>query len=475
MMIVLPTYEGETAVLGLGVSGRSVIAALCRSGNMVVGWDDDPVVREDIRRDYGIPIRDLASDFGFPSRLVVSPGILPMHTAVVRAGLVGVSILCDIALFADARRVMTADVKVIAITGTNGKSTTASLLAHILEVAGFSVALGGNIGVPVLMLPMPSSAIESGGSLKMVYVLELSSYQLMRMGTFVADISVLTNITPDHIAWHGSYSDYCAAKARLFDVGSSDVTHSIIGVDTTDSALLAARYGAVKVSGAGATSGADYYYDADALCLHSDGGVRTSGEARVIDLRDTTRLEGVHNGQNAACAFAVADYLALGSEVITTAMVRFEGLAHRMEQVAHYDSIRFIDDSKATNIAATVSALVSFDNIYWIAGGQSKGEDVELLADSLSHVRAAYLIGQAAVEFAQVLKDYIRCEICLDMRDAVYRAASAASESGDDAVVLLAPVAASFDSYRNFEVRGDDFTAMVSAWRADDIGSEAVR
>ena len=455
-MIVLPKYSGETAIFGLGRSGLAAAAALCAAGNRVVAWDDAEAPRAKAA-ELGADIRDLIQDFGEAERLIVTPGV-PLthpepHGVIAAARAANAEIWGDMDLFADAlaHGDLREAVTLIGITGTNGKSTTTALVAHMLETAGYKTHKGGNIGTPVLEL-----LLEKGA----VYVLELSSYQLDLNRRFGVDIGVWLNLTPDHLDRHGDMAGYAASKAQLF-ADTKAARARIIGIDDAHMRALAdnlAQEGLPLVT-LGAQN-ADLIYLANAF---QDG-------SENISLADCPALPGAHNAQNAAAAFAVGQAMGQSQKQIVAAFESFGGMSHRLQIIADYEAIKFVNDSKATNVEATRHALAAFDNIYWIAGGRAKTDadgqiGLELLKPYFGNVRGAYLIGEAAQVFATALVDTIPTTVSGTIDQAVADAAmQAKSDHLNTPVVLLSPACASFDQYEDFEARGDAFAAATVNW-----------
>jgi UDP-N-acetylmuramoylalanine--D-glutamate ligase len=342
---------------------------------------------------------------------------------------------------------------VIGITGTNGKSTTTALIGHILSSCGYSAEVGGNIGKPVLDLGSPGP--------KTIYVLEVSSYQIELSPGLSPDVSVLTNITPDHLDRHGTMENYVSIKARVLEQTHSD-GRVCIGVDDTYTAAIHSRFvsrgtpEAVPVS-SGKVLGRGVF----AL----DGGLYDSQaqrSAKVMDLSAAPRLPGAHNWQNVACAYAATRRFVSDPQKIVDAIASFPGLPHRLEEVGRIGKVRFVNDSKATNADAAERALVCFKDIFWIAGGRAKEGGIESLAPRFSHIRKAYLIGEAAGTFAKTLGD-VPHETCGTLDRAVAAAWQDARASNSAApVVLLSPACASFDQFRDYEQRGDAFRLLVN-------------
>ena len=463
-MITLPKYHGETAVFGLGRSGLSVVRALAAAGNRVSAWDQNDDQRAEAEK-VGAQIRNLETEFGAPARLVLSPGVPLTHPqphAVVKAARAAdVPVLGDVELFADAVRNMVETPKIVAVTGTNGKSTTSALIAHLLATSGAAVRLGGNIGHAVLDLDMPAQGAQT------VYVLELSSYQIDLLETLAPDVAVLTNLSPDHLDRHGDMAGYVAAKSRLFDMLAPCAT-AVIGCDDDESRAIADALGAEsrQVSRI-ATSG-----DAD-ICWR-DGTLMT-GKDILADLNNAPALRGAHNGQNAAAATAVLGALGYGTKHLQQALESFPGLAHRLQPVGAFENLIFVNDSKATNAGATQHALAAYENIYWIVGGRAKDDGLSGLDAFYKNVRAAFLIGEAAAQFQNVLESHFTCHMSETLDKAVCDAAEharadATKDSGKDALVqatvLLSPACASFDQFPDFEARGDAFCAAIAKWQS---------
>jgi UDP-N-acetylmuramoylalanine--D-glutamate ligase len=453
--------NSDVGVFGLARSGQSSVVALAAGGARVHAWDEKEKAREKAAR-AGATI----APFGeWPweriKALILSPGV-PLthprpHDAVMAARRVGAEIIGDVELFAreitpDRRK--TNKAPVIAVTGTNGKSTTTALIGHILSSCGYAAEVGGNIGKPVLDLPAPNG--------RTIFDLEISSYQIDLAPGLAPDIAVLTNIAPDHIDRHGSMENYVAVKMRLLEQIASD-GQIAVGVDDTHSAAiftrLAARLGtkAVPVS-VGKVLGRGIFVLDGALY-----DARTQRAAKVMDLSAVAHLPGAHNWQNAALAYAATRPFVKDMRAIAGAIASFPGLPHRMEEVGRLGKLRFINDSKATNADAAARALVCFPDIYWIAGGKAKAGGIESLRPLFPRVRKAYLIGEAVDEFARTLEGFAPYEISHTLDQAVTKAATDAQASNVvSPVVLLSPACASFDQFRDYEHRGDDFRTRVA-------------
>ncbi|HTW34641.1 MAG TPA: UDP-N-acetylmuramoyl-L-alanine--D-glutamate ligase [Rhizomicrobium sp.] len=461
-MIPVRTFaNADVAVFGLARSGVSSVAALKAGGARILAWDDNQAGREAAEKAGARVIPHEQWPWERLKALILSPGVPLTHPAphdvVVRARASGVEVIGDIELFAREIRPDPAKpgrAPVIAVTGTNGKSTTTALIGHILNACGFAAEIGGNIGKPVLDLAPPNG--------RTIYVLEISSYQIDLAPGLEPDIAVLTNITPDHIDRHGSMENYVAVKARLLERTDAQ-GNAVIGVDDPYTASIHTRLAARgraetvpvsvgKVLGRGVFAVDGALYDA--------WGSRAS---RAMDLSLATHLPGAHNWQNAALAFAATKPFVKDTRSIVQAIASFPGLAHRIEDVGRVGKVRFVNDSKATNADAAERALVCFNDIFWIAGGRPKAGGIESLVQHFPRIRKAYLIGEAAGEFARTLDGRVTYEIAATLDQAVNSAAADARlASVSTPVVLLSPACASFDQFRDFEARGDAFRAAVS-------------
>jgi len=463
-MIPVPGFEGErVGILGLGRSGLSAARALSAGGAHPVCWDDNPHQREAAARE-GFEVADLSRPGVLDdiARLVVSPGIAHLYPAphpVVAAALdAGVPIDNDIGLFFAALATGAWDnfetpPRVVAVTGSNGKSTTAALIHHVLSAAGRPAQLAGNIGRGVLDIDPPGD----GG----VVVLELSSYQTELARALTPDVAVFTNLSPDHLDRHGGKGGYFAAKRRLFAEGGPD--RAVIGVDEPEGMFLAGQLAeapgdarVIRVSVARKLAGPGWSVFARKGFLSE---YRKGRQAGAIDLRSIKGLPGRHNHQNACAAYAACRALGLAPRDIEQGFHSFAGLPHRSQVIAERGGVTFVNDSKATNVDAALKALEAFTSIRWICGGLEKEGGVAGLQPGLQNVAKAYVIGREAAGFAMQL-DGVEAEVCTTMERAVEQAMEEA-QPGD--TVLLAPAAASFDQYDNFEQRGEDFIACVKA------------
>ena len=485
-MIPVPGFEGRrVAVFGLGRSGITAARALQAGGAVPVLWDDGVSGRMQAEAE-GFLVEDLTrADWSGFAALVLSPGA-PLthpkpHWTVERAHAAGVPVIGDVELFARALDALPQGQRprVVAITGTNGKSTTTALIGWVLKSAGLSVHIGGNIGIGVLALPAPTPDA--------VYVIEVSSYQLDLTTSFAPDVAILTNISPDHLDRHGGMEGYVAAKHRIFQAQGMDAL-ALVGVDEAWGQGIAADLRAqgrriCTVSTLSVIPGpnaersepgtqtaahvAEAWVPGSATPPRNDGieaapGLLTANGQPVADLSAARSLPGRHNAQNAAFAYAAARALGVSHDAVVEGLLSFPGLAHRMEAVGRLGGVRFINDSKGTNADAARQALASYPSVFWIAGGKAKEGGIEALRDLFPHVAKAYLIGEAAEAFAETLGDTPHI-VAHTMERAVEMAAADAAKAGGEQVVLLSPACASFDQFPDFEVRGEAFRAAVLA------------
>jgi UDP-N-acetylmuramoylalanine--D-glutamate ligase len=445
----------KIGVFGLARSGTACAEALRLGGAEVFAWDDDAQSVEKARED-ALPVADLrAMDFVALDALVLSPGV-PLthpkpHWTVEKAKAAGIEIIGDMEIF--QREIKDSGARLVAITGTNGKSTTTALTGHLFASAGCDVDVGGNIGKAVFLLRQPVR--------NRVYVLELSSFQIDLMPSLKPDAGILTNITPDHLDRHGTIENYVAVKARMFANQTAGDT-AIVGIDESwGKDIAAALKTGARVLPVSVERSLDNGLSAPDGILTERSNGKVTGE---LDLRHLPALKGRHNWQNAAMAYAAGRALGLSLDDIRRGLVSFAGLAHRMQEIGRLNGVAFINDSKATNADAAAKALSSFDEIYWIAGGIAKAGGITPLAAYFPKIRRAYLIGQAADEFADTIGEQAPVIKMGTLDKAVEAAARDAVNDGrSGAVVLLSPACASFDHYRNFEVRGDAFVKAVAA------------
>jgi UDP-N-acetylmuramoylalanine--D-glutamate ligase len=458
-MIPVTSFAGKkVAVFGLGGSGLASARALKAGGADVIAGDDGTDKLAEAAA-AGIATVDLRMiSWSGISALVLTPGAPLTHPAphwsVLLAREAGVEVIGDIELFCRERRRHAPDAPFVAITGTNGKSTTTALIAHLMRVAGYDTQMGGNIGTAILSLEPARKG--------RVHVIEMSSYQVDLTPSLDPTVGILINLSEDHIDRHGTMAHYAAVKERLV-AGVQPQGTAIVGVDdgfSRDIADRLERAGKRVVRISVKRPVPDGIYVEHETILRASGGARNE----IARIGGIGSLRGLHNAQNAACAAACALALGLAPDTLQAGLRSFPGLAHRMEQVGRIGDVLFVNDSKGTNADATAHALSSFSDIFWIAGGKPKQGGIDSLAGYFPRIRKAYLIGEAAKEFSATLGEQVPHEISETLDVAVANAARDAEAAGlKEAVVLLSPACASFDQYRNFEIRGTRFRDLVNA------------
>jgi UDP-N-acetylmuramoylalanine--D-glutamate ligase len=458
-MIPISSFAGKrVAVFGLGGSGLASAKALIAGGADVTAFDDNATSVAKAK-EAGVATADLRTiDWSKVVALLLAPGVPLTHPAphwsVVLARNAGAEVIGDVELFCRERRKLAPDSPFVAITGTNGKSTTTALIHHLLKSAGRAAELGGNIGTAVLTLDPPSA--------ERAHVVECSSYQIDLAPTLDPRVGVLINVSEDHLDRHGTLEHYAAVKERLV-AGVQAGGAAVIGVDDEWCAAAAERVAAsgknvVRISVRKRLS--DGMYAESGRIFRAVGGRADD----IASLDGIGSLRGVHNAQNAACAAASVLALGLTPAQIQAGLRSFPGLVHRMEQVGRKGPVLFVNDSKATNADSAAQALASFSDIFWIAGGKPKTGGIVSLAGFFPRIRKAYLIGEAAEDFARTLEGKAAYEMDGTLDRAVEAAARDAAASGlKEPVVLFSPACASFDQYRNFEIRGDHFRDLVLA------------
>jgi UDP-N-acetylmuramoylalanine--D-glutamate ligase len=459
-MIPVRGYEGRrVGVLGMGRSGLAAARALRAGEAIPVCWDDGEKGRAAAQAE-GFAVEDLTRERAWAETpaLIVSPGVPHLypepHPAIAAAWEAGAVVDNDVGLFFRGLGMSDAEVKVVCVTGSNGKSTTTALIAHILRAAGRPVQMGGNIGRGVLDLDPPADGET--------FVLELSSYQIDLARALAPDVAVFLNLSPDHLDRHGGEGGYFAAKKRLFDLGAP--RHAVIGVDDRFGAMLAAASlenpdtgePVTRIAARRRLKGPGWSVSMSRNFLSE---WRKGAQVASVDMRAMPALVGAHNWQNACAAWAACRALGLGPKPIEAGLRSFEGLEHRLQRVAEKGGVVFVNDSKATNADAAEKALLAYDRVRWIAGGVPKAGGIEPLRPLFDRVAKAYLIGQAAEAFATTLGDTPH-EIAGDLPTAVARAAA---EAQPGEAVLLSPACASFDQFADYEARGRTFAALARA------------
>ncbi|MBW6422725.1 UDP-N-acetylmuramoyl-L-alanine--D-glutamate ligase [Rhizobium sp. XQZ8] len=454
-MIAVTTFKDkQVALFGLGGSGLATARALVAGGAKVTAWDDNPDSVAKATAE-GIATADLRTiDWQAQAAFVLSPGV-PLthpkpHWSVDLARAAGVEIIGDVELFVRERRAHAPDCPFIAITGTNGKSTTTALIAHILKSSGRDTQLGGNIGTAILTLDPPKA--------ERYFVVECSSYQIDLAPTLNPTAGILLNLTPDHLDRHGTMQHYADVKERL--VAGAET--AVIGVDDTFCTLIADRVeragvNVQRISKRSVVENGLYAEGSKIIEAHA------GASSLLLDLDGIQTLKGSHNAQNAAAAIAACLAVGVSKDEIREGLKSFPGLKHRMQPVGKRNQVVFVNDSKATNADAAAPALSSYDRIYWIAGGLPKEGGIASLAPLFPRIVKAYLIGEAAPAFAATLGEAVPYEISGTLERAVEHAAADAAADTTASAVMLSPACASFDQFKNFEVRGDAFVGHVAA------------
>ncbi len=426
--MIQPFAGKRFAIVGLGRAGLPAARRLREFGAELILWDDDEASRETASEEQFVLSRPREAGGTFDA-LLLSPGIphrLPKpHSEAVWALEQDIPILTDAELLYQAVRKLGSKARFAGVTGTNGKSTTTALLAHILTVAGVPNAAGANLGLAALALPL----LPDNG----VYVLEMSSYMLERLATLRFDVAAMLNLSPDHLDRHGDMAGYEAAKRQIF-ARQDQSCSAVIGVDDASSRAISAWLKArparvVEISGRGHETGAE-------------------------------ALRGEHNAQNALAAAALARALDVPDAAIAEGIRTFSGLAHRAQLVAIRDDVRFINDSKATNADAASRAMGVFERFVWIAGGVAKAGGIDELAPFFPRIEKAFLIGRDGEDFAMRLS---KAGVANDYVETLEKAVPAAFDAARSGcrVVLFSPATASFDQFPNFEKRGERFTALA--------------
>lgn len=457
-MIPVTTFRGTSvAVFGLGGSGLATCAALREGGASVIAWDDNPgsVAKAAAAGHETADLRTI--DWSGVAALVLAPGVPLTHPAphwsvgLARAN--GVEVLGDIELFCRERRATAPASPFVAITGTNGKSTTTALVTHILAATGRDPQMGGNIGTAVLSLSPPATGRS--------HVVECSSFQIDLAPSIDPSVGICLNVTPDHLDRHGTLDLYAGVKERL--VAGVPVGGTVIcGIDDRHTQAMADR---AERAGRRVLRISIRNPVADGLCLDGPDIVRVAAGAvtKRFSLAGCGALRGTHNAQNAMAAYGACEALGLSHEAIVAAMLTFPGLAHRMEQVGRIGKVLFVNDSKATNADSAEKALAAFSDIYWIAGGTPKEGGIAPLAAYFPRIAKSYLIGKSAEDFAGTLGAHPHVVAGTLDRAVAMAAADAAAGDAAHPVVLLSPACASYDQFPNFEVRGKAFRDLVLA------------
>lgn len=438
----------RAVVVGLGATGYSCVQHLVARGYEVRVADTRaaPPRGDDLCANFAaVPTHFGVFDAGFladADLLVVSPGVALAEPAIQSAIAQGVEVAGDIELFARA-----AKAPVLAITGSNGKSTVTALTGELLKAGGCKVLVGGNIGVPALDL--------LNETVPDFYVLELSSFQLETTTNLDARAAVILNLSPDHLDRYPGLREYTAAKARIWrGRGTVILNRDDAGVQAIAQPLAAARRKLVSF-GLNAPASADDF----GIMLRDGAATLTKGPHDIMPVSEVP-LPGRHNLANVLAAAALADQARVAPVAIRAGVRDFHGLPHRTEVIGERNGVRYINDSKGTNVGATVAALAGMDTpVVLIAGGLGKGQAFDALREACrQHARAVVLIGQDANRIEAALAGVVPVHRADSMQSAV-RAARDAAQAGD--VVLLSPACASFDMFRDYRDRGEAFARAV--------------
>ena len=431
----MSAHPQRVLVVGLARSGRAAALLLARLGHTVIAVDAAPVAAPELAA-AGVEVRaPFAQVIAGIDLVVKSPGVPAASVPVATARTAGVPVISEVEL---ASRHLANPI--IGVTGTNGKTTTTELTAHLLVAAGIGAVACGNQGTPL-------SGLVGQVDPATWLVVECSSFQLEDIASFHPRAAVLLNLTPDHLDRHADLEAYLAAKLRLFE-------------NQTTADLAIAPRGTTPPVGAAALR----YVDegppgADAICW-SEGGLRHA-ELGLVACWDDVTLRGRHNRQNAMAAVALAAHAGADRDAMAAGLTSFPGVAHRLEVVADVNGVRYVNDSKATNPDAALAALDAYPaRVHLIVGGRGKGTSFDTLAAAArSAVVQAYLVGEAGEEIGQALRGEGVAVESSGTISAAVRTAAACATAGD--VVLLAPACTSFDQYADFEERGEDFRAAV--------------
>ena len=444
--------DKNIAIMGLGKSGLDVASRLIDCGAHIQAWDDNPQ-SQNKAKDHNIPLVDLTCEDVWQKTkfdmFILSPGIphhLPKpHPTALHAQNHNVPIMGEVALLP----MMKPHAQYIGITGTNGKSTTTALIEHCLQQANVSTQAGGNLAIPALGLPNAD-----------VYVLEISSYMAERLNGTKFNTAILMNLSPDHLDRHGDMDGYLGAKLKMFD-GCDDTSTAIVVIDDdyTKSAYETLCKHTIKTIPISATQkcAGGLYKDGTTLIDDREGTAYP-----VCDLSHIDNLVGQHNQQNIMAVYACLTVHGIDKDVIIPALKTFTSLPHRQQFVTRIGDVQFINDSKATNIESAICGINSYDNVYWIAGGEGKESSYDKITPSLPHISKGYFIGREQDNLAHFFSNTnTPFELCGTLDVAVKHAYHDAVQSGQRAVVLLSPACASWDQFDGFPQRGDAFIDYV--------------
>lgn len=445
-------------VYGLGISGLSTAKFLAQNGEEVIATDDNEKAIFDAKEKFREIKFQKPDEINYDSNTTISfsPGI-PLyfpksHKILEICEKSGANLACDIEIFYRKN----SENNFIAITGTNGKSTTTALSGFIFKELDIPSEIGGNIGLPCFDLPQNQKNFS--------YIFETSSYQLDLLSESKFEIAALLNITPDHLDRHGSMAEYIEVKKRIFR-NQDEKSFALIDIDNKNSRKVFDELKNDKNFRATLVPISTKKIQENGVALFNGILVnKIKGPDSNFELKSQF-LRGEHNDQNMAFAFAISychsiiHKLNKPQEQIISAIKKFKGLRHRMQLLGEIDSVKFINDSKATNAESTENALKAYDNIFWILGGKAKDGGISSLTPYFKKISKAYLIGEATEEFAQILeKNSVQFVKCGDLKNAISQSFAEAKKHGaKEKNILLSPACASFDQWKNFEERGDFF------------------
>jgi len=434
----------KIGIFGLGLTGCSAFSALNKVAKTILCWDDLEANRNNFTSQFGSEsIKDIAEkDWQALDKVIISPGVPPSHPIFSLIKEHNILISSDIDLFIEEN----SQSRIIAITGTNGKSTTTALIGHILHKSGLDYHVGGNIGLPVLMLPKGAAG----------YVLELSSFQIDLLQNFNPFISILLNITQDHLDRYGTFEEYSKSKFRAFEGDGI----KIIGIDSDKSQEF---YESLKAKGERKLIPITTNSSNNGIICHSKKLIDNFFNRDTYELPEFKYLKGKHNQENIVASFTACRALGVAPLEIIKHISSFKGLKHRMQYLGTKDNISFYNDSKATNATSAACSLISLSNIFWLAGGIFKEKSLSPIDFAVKNVKKAYLFGKDRLLFATYLENKVEYTMCMNMNEAFEYAVKDAQMIKENANILLAPACASYDQFKNFEDRGNQFIELYDS------------
>ncbi len=427
-------------ILGMAKSGYNVAKLLCKNNEILI-TDKNDQDEEKVKELESLGVKFVKSDnplelFDDSFDMVIkNPGIMPFHELLIEAEKLNIPIYNEMEV---AYHFLPKNIKIVGVTGSNGKTTTTTMIYELLKRENISVVLGGNIGYPLSeVIPL----IKDGD----VLLLEISDHQLLNFHDFKTDISVLTNLCQTHLDYHGTYENYKKVKHNIFNHHTKNDL-AIINAENTDSMLLTKDINSTK----------EYFNGKDAYV--SDNAIFIKGE-KIIDTKDIL-VKGKHNYENIMAALLVLKEFKIDKNVVKDFFKEFKGVEHRIEFVCQKGNLKFYNDSKATNPTSTITALNAFDeDTYLLLGGMQRKQDFHELDRAIKNVKKIYAIGETTDEvydYAQSVN--IPCTKCYTLNEAMKCIKKDSIESG---VVLLSPASASWDQYAKFELRGDEFKNLA--------------